>query len=117
MTKAGKVTAESEAWDSGKLGHDEAFVRKAKPEASVELDNALDLQMISVRLQRQLIDDLKFIGTAHGIGYQPLMRDILSRFALAEKKKIMRDAVERRRLEEEAGSQQVVIEAKKKRAA
>jgi hypothetical protein len=65
--------------------------------------------MISVRLQKQLISDLKFIATAHGIGYQPLIRDVLSRFVTHEKKQIIREAVERTRLEAEKAEQEARI--------
>jgi hypothetical protein len=38
---------------------------------------------------------LKFIAKAHGIGYQPLMRDVLARFVAGEKKAIMQEVVKR----------------------
>ena len=44
------------------------------------LDDALDLKLISIRLQKTLIDQLKLVARYHGIGYQPLIRDILNRF-------------------------------------
>jgi hypothetical protein len=99
MTNAENAEAGAPEWDARKLGHDEEFVKRAPKSHEDALDNALGLQMISVRLQKQLISDLKFIATAHGIGYQPLIRDILSRFVTHEKKQIIREAVERRALE------------------
>lgn len=52
------------------------------------VENALELQMISIRLSKELLSDLKMIAQFHGVGYQPLMRDALERFATAEVKKI-----------------------------
>ncbi|HQZ03903.1 MAG TPA: hypothetical protein PKW99_14755 [Thauera sp.] len=72
------------AWESGKLGRDEAHVRVADPTEEAALDDALGLQLISIRLQGALIKDMKLIADYHGIGYQPLMRDVLNRFARAE---------------------------------
>lgn len=99
MNKSDIYSADSDVWESGELGQDEKHVKKADVKFENELDGALDLQMISIRLQRKLIEDLKLISLAHGIGYQPLIRDVLSRFVTHEVKQIMRDAIERRKLE------------------
>lgn len=105
MSKAETHTATE--WDDGELGRDEKYVKRAGPETESSLEVALGLQMISIRLQKQLIEDLKFIATAHGVGYQPLMRDILNRFVVNEKKLIishiisMKENEEKQQLEEE----------------
>lgn len=92
---------ENEAWESGKLGQDDQFVRKSKGNES-KLDEKLGLQMISIRLQKSLIEDLKDISELNGIGYQPLMKQILKRFVDAEKKKILKEkALEQRMFEAE----------------
>lgn len=44
------------------------------------------MQMISIRLPKDLITDLKEIGSAQKLGYQALMREVLKRFVDAEKK-------------------------------
>lgn len=106
MIKTDKFVAGADEWDARKLGRDEASVKRARKSHEVALDDALGLQMISVRLQKQLIQDLKFIATAHGIGYQPLIRDILSRFVTHEKKQIMREVVERHALEQRQKEQE-----------
>lgn len=36
------------------------------------------MQPIAIRLERQLIRELKFIARIRGIGYQPLMRQVLA---------------------------------------
>lgn len=99
MNKSDIYTADSDVWETGELGQDEKHVKRADVKLENELDGALDLQMISIRLQKKLIEDLKLISLAHGIGYQPLIRDVLSRFVTHEVKQIMRDAIERRKLE------------------
>ena len=54
-------TADVELWESGELGRDEEFVRKAQT-SDDSLDEKLGLQMISIRLQKSLIEDLKDIA-------------------------------------------------------
>ncbi len=86
----GKASA-PDAWDSGELGREEKYVAVAPESSELELQEALGLQMISIRLQKQLIESLKTIAEHHGVGYQPLIRDILKRFVIHEQKKIIRD--------------------------
>ncbi len=99
MTKAEKFDASAEDWNSRKLGQDEASAKRARKSHEDALDKAAGLQMISIRLQKQLLEDLKFIATAHNIGYQPLIKDVLSRFVTHEKKEIIRESIERAKLE------------------
>lgn len=67
-------------WESGELGASEQHVRKVSPERERAVDDALGLQIISIRLQKALIEELKLIAQNEGIGYQPLIRQILTRF-------------------------------------
>lgn len=65
------------------------------PEDEVSaIDDALGLQMISIRLQRSLLSNLKAIAEHHGIGYQPLIRDLLNRFARSEMRNILTEKLE-----------------------
>ncbi len=84
-----------DAWDTGELGRDENHARAVKlaPRIQDEIDDAMELQMISIRLPKSLIDDFKFLGEVHGIRYQTLMRQSLVRFAEGEKKHINKKAV------------------------
>ncbi|MEO5574294.1 MAG: hypothetical protein ABIR48_07420 [Gammaproteobacteria bacterium] len=45
---------------------------------------------ISIRLEKSLIEEFKLIAKAHGLGYQPLMRQCLRRFADGEIKRLFR---------------------------
>ncbi|WP_342116529.1 hypothetical protein [Pseudoduganella sp. OTU4001] len=78
-----------EAWEQGVLGTDEQFTAKADASAEKELDDALGLQAISIRLPKELIDQFKLIAKIHSMGYQPLMREALKRFASSEVKVIL----------------------------
>lgn len=60
----------------------------ATREQAQEVDNALNLQMISIRLQSELVQNLKDLSKLHGIGYQPLIREILTRWVNAEMKQV-----------------------------
>ncbi|MBB1362121.1 hypothetical protein H5125_08155 [Shewanella sp. SR44-4] len=96
-----KIESTIENWENGTLGNDEAFVEIATDITSREVDDMLALQMISIRLQKSLIQDLKDLATRNGLGgYQPLIRRVLERFVEAEMKMIARESM----------SQQVEVE-------
>ena len=68
-----------EAWENGELGQSEAFVRKVPRKRARSIDEDLGLQMISIRLQKKLVEQLKELADADGIGYQPFIRQLLTR--------------------------------------
>lgn len=76
-------------------------VEVASSELCAQVDDALDLQMISIRLQKQLIEELKLIAEYYGVGYQPLMRDVLEKWSRTELSVIVHDL--KRQLSESAG--------------
>lgn len=76
-----KIESTDEAWELGQLGASEAHARPAAKDLEAAIDESLGLQSISIHLPKQLIDAYKLIAAHHGVGYQPLMRDILQRFA------------------------------------
>ena len=86
-----KIIGTAEEWESGLLGKDEDFVAIAPAIDESHISESLDLQLISIRLQKSLIEDLKAIAQINGLGYQPLMRQVLTRFVNAEKKQILRE--------------------------
>ncbi|MFM0693137.1 hypothetical protein PQQ64_12665 [Paraburkholderia graminis] len=91
MSTTPQIPETDEAWDEGLLGRDDEFVAVAEEIDVAALDAALDLQMISIRLPKSLIEDFKLIAEIHGLGYQPLMRQALHRFADGEKKMLLQD--------------------------
>jgi len=74
---------ELDKWDTRELGASEEFVRKVSAKRARAIDNALGLELISIRLQKNLIQDLKLLAKEEGIGYQPLIRQILTNHARA----------------------------------
>lgn len=94
MSRHGKVQDSDDAWEKGQLGRSEEHARPSTSETSRAIDATLGLQLISMRLQKSLIEDLKAIASLNGIGYQPLMRQVLKRYVDGEKRRIARDKVD-----------------------
>ena len=86
--------ADGDRWESGELGRDPALMRVADKKTSADLDNTLDLQMISIRLEKGLLRDLKEIAAHYKLSYQPMIRDLLKRFAISEIETILTDRLE-----------------------
>lgn len=84
-----RIKDTAEAWDSRLLGADVAHVELADESHEAALDEALELQSISIRLPKQLIKQYKLIAHFHGVGYQPLMRDVMTRFVPNALKEIL----------------------------
>ena len=81
MKKIFKDELEQElAWDNRDLGSDEQFARRVSPERERAVHEALGLHSISIRLQTEIIDQLKVLAKEEGLGYQPLIRQILTRY-------------------------------------
>lgn len=80
-------------WESRELGSDPQFARSTSVPVSFHelLNKSNNMQMISIRLPKDLIDDLKNISKAQKMGYQALMREVLKRFVDAEKKVMYRE--------------------------
>lgn len=86
MTKMHKKHHD-DAWENRELGSTETFVRKVSQEEEKLLDEKLGLQIISIRLQKSLINDLKDLAGEDGLGYQPYIRQILTQYVRNEKRK------------------------------
>lgn len=87
MTK--KITGTDAAWDTRELGASAEHAVVASPEHLSALNDALGMQSISIRLPKEMIEAYKLIAAHHGVGYQPLMRDILQRFIPEGLKEVM----------------------------
>lgn len=88
MNTKAKAVENDDAWEDRRVGADEAFAEVA-PDMSAALDAALDLHPISIRLQKTLVDNLKALAHLHGLGYQPLIRQILTRWVDSELKQML----------------------------
>lgn len=110
------IPASDEAWDERALGADENFVAVADESLTAAANEAAGTQLISIRMQKAMIDDLKAIAAQHnGIGYQTLMKQILQRFIDGERRMMWNEFVSQKLREED--SQQadpVVPKAKQK---
>lgn len=80
MTMKSNRKADTEKWEKRELGASAEHVRVSPPETNKAVDDALGLQLISIRLQADLIDELKQIAREEGLGYQPLIRNVLTRY-------------------------------------
>jgi hypothetical protein len=60
-----------------------------------QIDEALGLQSISIRLEKDLIESYKLLVTKYDMGYQPLMREALKKFVEGEFKLIASAALEK----------------------
>ena len=94
MSDTPKIPDTDEAWENGDLGRDEKYARSLEDGDEKKIDEALGLQMISIRLHKSLIEEFKAIAAIHGIGYQTLMRQSLTRFARGEMKRLAKDMAE-----------------------
>jgi hypothetical protein len=88
----------------------EASVSAVPPEEEAAIEEALGLQLISIRLQKSLIANLKVIADFHQVGYQPLIRDLLNRFVRSEMQIVLHKLIEQKQamlaqVKEEAESQ------------
>lgn len=83
-----KAVDSDDAWEDRRVGADEAFAEVA-PDISAALDAALDLHPISIRLQKALVDNLKALAHLHGLGYQPMIRQVLTRWVDSELKQMV----------------------------
>ena len=107
MKKQHRIPASDEAWESGELGDDPKFAKVFEGDVQARIDGAMAMQPISIRLPKSLIETFKLLGEVHGLGYQPLMRRALVRFAEGEMKLVLNEVVaERRRAAESAGAEE-----------
>ncbi|MBX9769950.1 MAG: hypothetical protein K2X29_01185 [Candidatus Obscuribacterales bacterium] len=71
---------DNELWDSKQLGASAEHAVQASEEDDKALDDALGLQLLSFRIQKSIIEQLKQLAKLEGIGYQPLMRKVLNTY-------------------------------------
>lgn len=82
---------DAEQWDNRELGAELDYAQVVSEKSTRDLDATLGLKMISLRLPEDMIQAYKLIAAHHGIGYQPLMRDILQRFVKEGLKEVIQD--------------------------
>lgn len=73
-----KFDKDNELWDSKQLGASAEHAVPVSDEEDKALDDSLGLQLLSFRIQKSVIEQLRGLAKLEGIGYQPLMRRILT---------------------------------------
>lgn len=91
-----KIKGTPDKWEEGALGlSPEHAVRADDAETSaIERAAGISMQLISIRMPTELLKVLKQIAKYHGIGYQPMIRDLLDRWAIGEIKTILREQLD-----------------------
>ncbi len=87
-----KIEDTIEAWETGALGRDEKYVGVLSPAQqaadAAAIDAAFGLKPISIRMEIEVLDAIKAIAKHRGLGYQPLIRQVLHRWVDSELKQI-----------------------------
>lgn len=88
MSRASIPTSD-EAWENEVLGADPGSMKPADEKLTSAIDEAAGVQVISIRMQKSMVDAFKAIAAANkGIGYQTLMKQILQRFIESEMRRV-----------------------------
>lgn len=83
-----------ENWEGGVLGNSLDFAKKSSLTID-DVQDAIGLKLISIRMPEQMIEDLKLLAKSDGIGsYQTLIKQILARFIDCELKNRARKAMD-----------------------
>ena len=69
-----------------------------------QVSDSLGLKTISIRMQPDLLEELKMIASLRGLGYQPLIKQQLRRFVDAELKQLLREKFSENLKAETSGS-------------
>lgn len=109
MKTISEFERDAQKWDDRELGASEDHVEVASMAEMSAFNDALSLQSISIRLQKSLISDLKSIAENYGIGYQPMVRDLLQRFVIAEKKQELRIQLDKLNEQEQRHQQEDTV--------
>jgi predicted DNA binding CopG/RHH family protein len=108
----------ADEWENGTFGQSDEHVKRSELTLN-QVDDALGMQSISIRMPRELLEDIKQIASLNGIGYQPLIKQVLNRFVNCELKKMLRDQaqkLEARQLAEQTTENSQNDTPKRKRA-
>ncbi|MFC4299922.1 hypothetical protein ACFO0J_17915 [Castellaniella hirudinis] len=89
MSTAKKIPGTETAWDDRTLGASEEHAALAPQDLQQQVEETLAMQMISIRLPKHIITLFKALAQIEGIGYQPLMREALTRFAEGEARHVV----------------------------
>lgn len=89
MREPSKIPGTTQAWEDGTLGASMEHAVVASGDIQKAVEATLAMQAISIRLPKSVIETFKALASLEGIGYQPLMRAALMRFADEESKRVV----------------------------
>ena len=68
MSKKSSIEGTAEAWESGALGRSDAHARRTSADVAQQIDDALGLQAISIRLPKATIETYKTLRRFTALG-------------------------------------------------
>jgi hypothetical protein len=80
MNQNNKILGTQEAWESGQLGADEKYVRTASVMVNEELDTMLGLEVVTIRMEKHVVDAFRLLAIKKRVHYQSLIRYALQRY-------------------------------------
>ena len=85
-SKEAAIQNTAEVWENGELGREAKYAEASPKEIDIQVDKALDLETISIRLEKDLIESFKILEKKYDVSYKPLMRHALKRFIQSQLK-------------------------------
>ena len=86
-----QIESDAERWENRELGasfeHAKVVSQNESSTLDLAIDDALGLRSVTIRLQKGLVADFEKFAKEDGIGYQPLIRMVLTRYARDRKGK------------------------------
>jgi predicted DNA binding CopG/RHH family protein len=73
-----RVSEDIPMWENKQLGASAEHARASSVEQQHKLDEATGLQLLSIRMPKLLIEQIKQLAKLDGLGYQPYMRKIIA---------------------------------------
>ena len=70
---------DTELWETRKLGASAKHAERISHEEDKAIDDSLGLQAVTMRLQKELVEQLKLLAKKEELGYQPYIRQLLTR--------------------------------------
>lgn len=86
--KADQFDDGNKLWETRQLGASPEHAVRVSEQKDKALDNAMGLQLLTFRVQKELIQQLKLLAKIEGIGYQPLMRQVLTKYVRENEHKL-----------------------------
>jgi hypothetical protein len=88
--KAARFDADNELWETRKLGASPEHARVVSGKGDKALDESMGLQLLTFRIQKPIVDQLRQLAKLEGIGYQPLMRQVLVKYVRENQHRLQR---------------------------